>query len=143
MIGIKPAHGAADSSMLSAMRLVAERHGERVRKNSADTIVPPLANAIHQTYSAMARPQATGISTPHTPMPLMNSHAICTSSTVNSANANPKPTHHHRGARWASTRLLICPLSDVSVTSGATTGASAGNSLVRVMAMLVSPTAQL
>ena len=55
--------------MLSAMRLVAERHGERVRRNSAETIVPPLANAIHQTYSAIASPQATGISTPHTPMP--------------------------------------------------------------------------
>ena len=54
MIGIRPAQGAADNSMLSAMRLVAERHGDRVRKNSAETIVPPLASAIHQTYSAIA-----------------------------------------------------------------------------------------
>ena len=64
MIGIRPAHGAADSSMLSAIRLVAERHGERVRKNSADTMVPPLASAIHQTYSEIARPHATGMFTP-------------------------------------------------------------------------------
>jgi len=76
MIGISPAQGAADSSMLSAMRLVAERHGDLVRKNRAETIVPPLASAIHHTYSAMAKPQATGISTPQMPMPLMNSQAI-------------------------------------------------------------------
>ena len=31
--------------------------------------MPPLAKAIHQTYSAIARPQAIGIATPQTPMP--------------------------------------------------------------------------
>src|SRR5215467_14002044 len=123
MMGIRPAQGAADSSMLSAIRFVAERHGDRVRKNSADTIVPPLASAIHQTYSASAYPHATGMLTPHTPMPKVNSHTICTISTTNRANEIPNPTHHHRGARWLSGRRLTSRLSEVRVTSGATTGA--------------------
>src|SRR5579859_3768522 len=127
MIGIRPAHGAHDNSMLSAMRLVAARHGERVRRNSADTMVPPLASAIHQTYSASARPQATGILTPHTPMPPMNSQPIWISNTVNSANESENPIHHHSGARSISTRLLTSSLSEVSVTSGAIIGASAGS----------------
>src|SRR5215469_11961036 len=133
MIGRRPAHGAADSSMLSAMRLVAERHGERVRKNSAETIVPPLASAIHQTYSAIASPQATGMLTPQTPMPLVNSHASSTSRPEKSASESKNPTHHHSGARFISTRLLTSSLSEVRVTSGAMTGASAGNSAVKVM----------
>src|SRR5690348_15846359 len=103
--------------MLSAMRLVAERHGERARINSADTMVPPLASAIHQTYSAIARPQATGMLTPHTPMPPMNSQPIPMMSTVNSANEMENSTHHHSGARSISTRLLTSSLSEVSVTS--------------------------
>ena len=36
-------------------------------------MVPPLASAIHQTYSAIARPQATGISMPQMPTPVTNS----------------------------------------------------------------------
>src|ERR1051326_4533678 len=133
MIGIRPAHGAADSSMLSAMRLVAARHGDRVRKNSADTMVPPLASAIPQTYSEIAKPQATGMLTPHTPMPPMNSQPIWMIKTVNNANEIEKPTHHHSGARSISTRLLTSSLSELSVTSGAITGASAGSSLGSVM----------
>src|SRR5689334_25226753 len=133
MIGIRPAHGAADSSMLSAIRFVAERHGERVRKNKAETIVPPLANAIHQTYSRIANAQATGIATPQTPMPLTKSHPICTSSAMNRRKEHPKPIHHQRGARSIRTRLLTSSLSEVRVTSGPTTGASAGSSLCRVV----------
>src|SRR3954453_19076071 len=102
MIGISPAQGTAESSMLSAMRLVAERQGERVRKNSAETMVPPLAIAIHQTYSASANPQATGMFTPQTPMPLTNSQTSCTTNTMNSANEMEKPIHHQRGVRDAS-----------------------------------------
>jgi hypothetical protein len=57
------------------------------------------------------------------------------SSTVNSANATPNPTHHRNGACRISTRLLTSSLNEVSVTSGATTGASAGSSLGRLIAM--------
>ena len=106
------------------MRLVAERHGERVKKNSAETIVPPLASAIHHTYSAIARPQATGISTPQMPMPLMNSHAIWTKSVSSSASAMPNPIHHHRGVCGRKTRSLTSSLSERNVTLGSTTGAS-------------------
>src|SRR6185312_688471 len=135
MIGIRPAQGAADRSMLSAMRLVAERQGERVRKNKAETMVPPLASAIHQTYSASANPQATGMLTPQVPMPLMNSQAIWMTSSVNSMNDAPNPTHHQRGARWINTRLLTSSLTEVSVTSGATTGATGGSSAGSVIAI--------
>src|SRR6185437_13187744 len=112
MIGISPAHGTAESSMLSAMRLVAERHGEPVRKKSAETIVPPLASAIHQTYSASARPHATGMFTPQTPMPFTNSHVMAMTNSRNSVNEMPKPIHHQRGARLASTRPLTSSLNE-------------------------------
>src|SRR5689334_19384076 len=138
MIGSSPAHGAADSSMLSAMRFVAERHGERVKKNSADTIVPPLASAIHQTYSEIASPHATGMLTPHIPMPLTNSQVIWMIRTINRGKAKPNPTHHHRGARLISTRPLTCSLNEVSVTSGATTGAWGGSSPEKVIAVMSS-----
>src|SRR5579862_5305057 len=116
MIGISPAHGIADNSIVSAMRLVAARHGERVKKNNAETIVPPLASAIHQTYSAIASPQATGMLTPQTPIPFTNSHAICTIRASSSANEQPNPIHHQRGAPGSNTRLLTSSLNDASVT---------------------------
>ena len=100
------------------MRLVAERHGERVRKNSAETIVPPLASAIHHTYSAIAKPQATGMLTPQMPTPLMNSKANCTTKVSSSAIPRAKPTHHQRGAPGRNTRLLTCSLSERKVTPG-------------------------
>ena len=70
---------------------------------------------------------------PQTPMPTMNNSAICTIKTISSANEIPKPTHHHRGARFMSTRLLTFSLREVKVTSGATTGGSGGSSLVSVI----------
>ncbi len=91
--------------------------------------MPPLASAIHQTYSAIAKPQATGISTPQTPIPLMNSHAIATTSVSNSASEMPKPIHHQRGACGRSTRPLTSSLSERRVTLGSTTGASLGRSM--------------
>src|SRR5581483_6257420 len=135
MIGMRPAQGAADNNMLSAIRFVAERHGDRVRKNSADTIVPPLASAIHQTYSAIASPQATGMFTPQIPMPAIKSHSSWASRTQSSKNEIEKPTHHQSGVRRISTRLLTSSLNEVSVTVGAITGASLGNSFVSTVAM--------
>src|SRR5215831_18291929 len=59
--------------------------------------------------------------------------------TVSSAREIAKPTHHHLGARFISTRLLTSSLSEVRVRSGATTGASGGNSFVSVIAMGLIP----
>src|SRR5579883_2913895 len=94
-----PAQAAAESSIVSAIRLVADRQGERVTWKSAETIVPPLAKAIHQTYSAIARPQATGMLTPQMPMPVTNRLVTATMRTRSSATAQPKPTHHQSGGR--------------------------------------------
>ena len=44
-----PAQAAPNRVMDSAMRLIELRHSDRVRKNSAEMNVPPLAMAIHQT----------------------------------------------------------------------------------------------
>ncbi len=44
-----PAQAAAHSVIDSAMRLIEVRHSTRNRKNSAETIVPPDAMAIHHT----------------------------------------------------------------------------------------------
>ena len=92
--------------------------------------MPPLASAIHQTYSAIANPQATGISTPQTPMPLTNSQAIATTSVRNSASAMPNPIHHQRGACDRSTRSATSWLTDRNVTPGSTIGASLGRSMI-------------
>ena len=81
-------------------------------------IVPPLASAIHQTYSAIANPQATGILTPQTPIPLMNSHDTATTRVRNRASEMPNPIHHQRGVPDRSTRSLTASLNDLSVTSG-------------------------
>ena len=45
-------------------------------------------------------------------------------------------------AHVPSKRLLTCSLNEVRVTFGGTTGGSAGNSVVRVMAMGRSPERQ-
>ena len=44
-----PAHAAAHSVIVSAMRLMEVRHSTRTRKKNAETKVPPEAMAIHQT----------------------------------------------------------------------------------------------
>ena len=129
MIGKNPAHGAADSSIDSAMRLVAARHGERVKKNRAETIVPPLANAIHHTYSRIAKPQATGMLMPQIPTLLMNSQVSCTIKISSSTIPMPNPIHHHNGVSGLKTRLLTSSLKERNVTSCRTTGASAGRSI--------------
>src|SRR6185312_11745078 len=126
MIGIKPAQGAADSSMLSAMRLVAERHGDRVRKNRAEMIVPPLASAIHQTYSAIAKPQATGILMPQTPTPFANSQDTAISNMQNRMDPKLNPIHHHSGAFGLRTGLLTSVLSEYRLTPGLMIGGLPG-----------------
>ena len=95
--------------------------------------MPPLANAIHQTYSAMARPQATGISTPQTPMPLMKSQATATTRSSSSSSDMPKPIHHQRGACGRNTRSLTSSLSERKVTPGSMTRIPAGSSIATVM----------
>jgi hypothetical protein len=44
-----PAQAALNRVMGSAIRLTELRHSDRVRNNSAEMNVPPLAMAIHQT----------------------------------------------------------------------------------------------
>src|SRR3954453_20913780 len=87
-------------------------------------MVPPLASAIHQTYSAIAKPHATGMSTPQTPMPFTNSQVQETISTASRNSEIPKPMRHHNGARCRSTLSPMWTLSEVRVTSGRITGAS-------------------
>src|SRR5205807_8004628 len=98
-----------------------------------ETIVPPLARAIHQTYSAIASPQATGIAMPQMPMPLTNSHTEATTSTSSRDSENRKPIHHHNGARGRNTVPAMSALSEVKVMLGCITGISLEWSAARVI----------
>ena len=95
-------------------------------------MVPPLASAIHQTYSAIAKPQATGMSMPQTPMPLTNSQVTAMTRTSSMPNEMPKPIHHHSGALGHSTRSLTSSLNDRNVTPGRMIGAGSWRSAAMV-----------
>ena len=60
--------------------------------------MPPLASAIHQTYSTIAKPQATGMLMPQMPTPATNSQVTATTRTKSRPSEMPKPIHHQRGA---------------------------------------------
>ena len=89
-------------------------------------MVPPLASAIHQTYSAIAKPQATGMSIPQMPMPATNSQVTATTRTKSRPSEMPKPIHHHNGAPRRSTRALTSSLNERKLTPGMTIGGASG-----------------
>ncbi len=58
--------------------------------------VPAWPIPIHQTKLTMAKPHATGISTPQMPMPRRKSHATATISRNRNPEATAKAAHHQR-----------------------------------------------
>ena len=53
--------------------------------------VPAWPMPIHQTKLAMAKPQPTGMFTPHTPTPLINNQVTAALNSINSEKAMAKP----------------------------------------------------
>src|SRR3954454_6475347 len=92
-----PAQAMAQTIIVSAIRFVDVRHSDRVRKNSAETNVPPDAIAIHHTYNRIGKPHMTGQSLPNTETPNANSQATETTPTPSSATDTPRLAHHHIG----------------------------------------------
>ncbi len=69
MSGKMPAHATAKSVIASANRLIDVRHCCRKRSRIAEISVPAWPIPIHHTKLTIAKPQATGMSTPQMPMP--------------------------------------------------------------------------
>src|SRR3954453_9019071 len=100
-------------------------------------IVPPLASAIHQTYSAIAKPQATGMLMPQTPTPFANSHDTAISNRQNRTKPKLNPVHYHRGALGFRIGTLISVLSESRLTPGLMIGGSPGGAVATVMLLLL------
>src|ERR1043165_7668515 len=77
---------------------------------------------IHHTKFAIAKPHATGISTPQMPMPTKINRAMVHNSSITNTNATAKPTSQRSGVRRDNTIALILSVMVMNVYPGLITG---------------------
>ena len=77
---------------------------------------------IHQTKLMMSNAHPTGMLLPQMPMPVSNSFAMVTLSTIRSTNETRKPNNQPICVRFVRTVWLIVSVTDSNVWPGAMTG---------------------
>ena len=100
--GNRPAHMTAKIVMASAKRLMLVRHFCRNRNRIAEISVPACPIPIQKTKLTIAKPQPTGLFTPHTPTPLSTRYPIIATRTTSSVEEMLKAMYQARGGRGAS-----------------------------------------